>query len=193
MVSITKSLFTNLKAILPVDLPFNILFVFPTLIIPLGNSPNNIMTGNLLEKDLVTTPDQLTQGTNEPLMVTQRAGKLIMIQAKVPAATFYLLQQAAGVSITGALQTMVNLMYDNYAESKALFISSFGVAGIDGNLRITETQIQDGLNPNSPNSSSDQIQLNFKLSFQPPEPSSTIGTLPTADQASLNAIDEAFA
>ena len=146
----TKSLLSSLNALVPIGLPFNILFCLPALIIPLGVTPKVTSIASLAEKDLVTTKDQLSDNPKEPLLLTQRNGKYYLVEAVVPSENFRIFSKFKGVSITGALQTMINVMYEDFENSKAILISSFGVAGLDRLLRIQEAQIKEWISTTRP-------------------------------------------
>lgn len=183
---VTKMLFTSLKSLIPIGIPFNILFCFPSLIIPLGSKPKISSTSTLQQKDLVTTPDQLVATPDAPLIITQRTGQNIFIDTKVPLSTF-LTSKIPGLSVTGSLQTMINISYTT--DNPAVLISSFGVFGIDGLLRIIETSITDGIDPDRAENSNDKIQLRFKLAFQPPKPEASTSSVNSASESATNEID----
>ena len=165
----TKSVFSSLRSLVPADLSFNILICPPALIIPLGSNPTIKSSASLLKQDKVTTESQVTTQTaklDEKLIVTQRAGQQYVIDTEVTISDFDLLSNInIGISSTGILQTMINIMYNQFETSSCILISQFGVAGIDGNLYIQQTNVV--------SKESDEgksiIKLNFILSVQPPE------------------------
>lgn len=165
----TKAVFASLRSLVPVDLAFNILVCPPALIIPLGSNPTIKSSATLLKKDKVTTESQVTTKTaklDEKLIVTQRAGQQYIIDTNVPISDFDLLSDInIGISSTGILQTMINIMYNQFETSSCLLISQFGVAGIDGNLYITQASITS----KETKEHESLINLNLILSVQPPE------------------------
>jgi|WetSurMetagenome_2_1015567.scaffolds.fasta_scaffold83412_3 hypothetical protein len=179
-------LFNSLKTLVPLNIPFNILFCFPTLAIPLGSQPKITSTSTLQQKDLVTTPDQLNATPEAPLIITQRTGQNIFIDTKVPVSNFFWAMVPL-LSVTGSLQTMVNMSYNT--DSPAVLISSFGVYGLDGLLRLVETSITDGLDPDRSQNNNDKIQMRFKLAFQPPEPDPPMGSVGSASPSAMNEIN----
>ncbi|GAF90668.1 unnamed protein product, partial [marine sediment metagenome] len=118
---------------------------------------------------LVTTESQVTTKTaklDEKLIVTQRAGQQYVIDTEVTLNDFDLLSNIKiGISSTGILQTMINIMYNQFETSSCILISQFGVAGIDGNLYIKQTNVV-----SKETEGESIIKLNFILSVDPPKP-----------------------
>lgn len=187
----TKALFSSLRALVPVDLTFNILVCPPTLIIPLGSNPTIKSSATLAKQDKVTTESQATTKSaklDEKLVTTQRIGQQYVINTKVTMNDFDLLSNVnIGISSTGILQTMINLMYNNFETNSCILISQFGVAGIDGNLYITQTDVTS----KDTDEGKSLIELNFILSVQPPKPKEDSGvtTLDPVNESTQNEID----
>jgi len=170
MVLATKSLFSSLKSLVPIDLSLNVLVCLPALIIPLGSNPTIKSSASLLKQDKVTSESQVTTKTaklDEKLIVTQRAGQQYVIDTNVTTNDFDLLSNTnIGISSTGILQTMINMMYNQFETSSCILISQFGVAGIDGNLYIKQASIVS----KETKEGQSLINLNFILSVEPPPP-----------------------
>lgn len=166
----TKSVFSALRSLVPVSMGFNILVCPPALIIPLGSMPTIKSSATLQKKDKVTTESQVSAKASadldEKLIVTQRAGQQYLIDTSVTMGDFDLLSNInIGISSTGILQTMINIMYNQFETSSCLLISQFGVAGIDGNLYITRAEVAS----QTTNDEKSMIKLNITLAVQPPE------------------------
>jgi len=164
----SKTVFGSLLSLVPINLSFNILVCPPALIIPLGGADGLSVksTATLLKQDKVTSEDQVstsTTKTEETLVVTQRAGQQYIINTTVPTSNFLTLSGTSfGISSTGILQTMINIMYNNFETKSCILISEFGVAGIDGNLYIQMTEVASEKGATTTN-------MMFRLAVQPPE------------------------
>lgn len=195
-----KLAFSSLLSLIPVNLPFNFLICPPFLIIPLGDSPDVKSSATLLKKDTVTTEAQVsTKVTNqdaEPLVITQRNGQNYTINAVLPMArggsASYLealKKYGSGcISSIGILQTMTNIMYSQFESASCLFISQFGVAGVDGNLYLQTAEYRS----NTPVDSSDQVTIFLSLASQPQEASVTKIAMQDVAGSTLDTINELF-
>jgi len=187
----TKALFSSLRSLVPIDLAFNILVCPPALIIPLGSNPTIKSSATLGEQDKVTTESQVSTKSaklDEKLITIQRMGQQYVINTNVTMNDFDLLSNVnIGISSTGILQTMINLMYNNFETNSCILISQFGVAGIDGNLYITQTDVTS----KDTKDGASLIELNFILSVQPPKPKEDSGvtTLDPVNESTQNEIN----
>lgn len=196
-----KIAFSSLLSLIPVNLAFNFLICPPFLIIPLGMYPDVKSSASLLKKDTVTSESQVTTKVTsqdaEPLVITQRNGQQYAVNTVLPMLDNendgldleFLKKYGSGcISSIGILQTMTNIMYSQFESASCLFISQFGVAGVDGSLYLKNAEYRS----NTPIDGSDQVTIFLSLESQPKEQKVTDASLGVVDDATAKDINTVF-
>jgi len=196
-----KIAFSSLLSLIPVNLEFNFLICPPFLIVPLGMSPDVKSSASLLKKDTVTSESQVSTSVTsqdaEPLVITQRNGQQYTINAVLPMVGVEhsdspidsLKKYGSGcIASIGILQTMTNIMYSQFESASCLFISQFGVAGVDGSLYLQTAEYRS----NTPIDGSDQVTIFLSLASQPKEEKLTNESLGEVDQSTQKVIDTVY-
>jgi len=196
-----KIAFSSLLSLIPVNLEFNFLICPPFLIIPLGMYPDVKSSASLLKKDTVTSESQVTTKVTsqdaEPLVITQRNGQQYTVNTVLPmvgdedsdSAIESLEKYGSGcISSIGILQTMTNIMYSQFESASCLFVSQFGVAGVDGSLYLQTAEYRS----NTPLDGSDQVTIFLSLASQPKEQKLTKQSLGEVDKSTQQGIDTVF-
>jgi hypothetical protein len=196
-----KIAFSSLLSLIPVNLEFNFVICPPFLIIPLGMSPDVKSSASLLKKDTVTSESQVTTKVTsqnaEPLVITQRNGQQYTVNTVLPmvgdedsdSAIESLKKYGSGcISSIGILQTMTNIMYSQFESASCLFVSQFGVAGVDGSLYLQTAEYRS----NTPLDGSDQVTIFLSLASQPKEQTLTKQSLGEVDKSTQKGIDTVF-
>lgn len=196
-----KIAFSSLLSLIPVNLEFNFLICPPFLIIPLGMSPDVKSSASLLKKDTVTSESQVSTSVTsqdaEPLVITQRNGQQYTITAVLPMVgaensdsyVESLKKYGSGcISSIGILQTMTNIMYSQFESASCLFVSQFGVAGVDGSLYLQNAEYRS----NTPVDGSDQVTIFLSLASQPKEEKLTNVSLGEVDKSTQKVIDTVY-
>lgn len=196
-----KVAFSSLLSLIPVNLAFNFLICPPFLIIPLGMSPDVKSSASLLKKDTVTSESQVSTSVTsqdaEPLVITQRNGQQYTINAVLPmigdedsdSYVESLKKYGSGcISSIGILQTMTNIMYSQFESASCLFVSQFGVAGVDGSLYLQNAEYRS----NTPVDGSDQVTIFLSLASQPKEEKLINLSLGEVDNSTQKVIDTVY-
>lgn len=196
-----KIAFSSLLSLIPVNLEFNFLICPPFLIIPLGMSPDVKSSASLLKKDTVTSESQVTTKVTsqnaEPLVITQRNGQQYTVNTVLPMvgdedsdSIFESLEKYGSgcISSIGILQTMTNIMYSQFESASCLFVSQFGVAGVDGSLYLQTAEYRS----NTPLDGSDQVTIFLSLASQPKEQKMSKQSLGAVDKSTQKGIDTVF-
>lgn len=196
-----KIAFSSLLSLIPVNLEFNFLICPPFLIVPLGMSPDVKSSASLLKKDTVTSESQVSTSVTsqdaEPLVITQRNGQQYTVNTVLPMVGVEhsdspidaLKKYGSGcIASIGILQTMTNIMYSQFESASCLFISQFGVAGVDGSLYLQTAEYRS----NTPIDGSDQVTIFLSLASQPKEEKLSNGSLGEVDQSTQKVIDTVY-
>lgn len=92
------------------------------------------------------------------------------------------------ISSIGILQTMTNIMYSQFESASCLFVSQFGVAGVDGSLYLQNAEYRS----NTPVDGSDQVTIFLSLASQPKEEKLTNVSLGEVDKSTQKVIDTVY-